>query len=185
MNKAIFLDRDGTVNVEVDYLYKAEDFRFEYKADEAIKILNDLGYKIIIVTNQSGIARGYYTEEDLVELHKFLDGELCKVSAKVDGYYYCPHHTKGTIEKYKIECNCRKPNLGMFLEAGKKFDIDFANSFIVGDKMSDLEAGLRLGMSSILVQTGHGEDEEKSLYFKAKVYKNLYDFAIALKSANI
>lgn len=119
MEKVIFLDRDGTINVEVDYLHKVEDFKFEEKADEAIKIFNDLGYKVIVVTNQSGIARGYYTEEDLHKLHKFMDEELEKIGAKVSAYYHCPHHPKGTLEQYAKDCTCRKPNLGMFMDAKK------------------------------------------------------------------
>lgn len=184
MEKIIFLDRDGTINVEVDYLHKSKDFKFEYKADEAIKIFNELGYKVIVVTNQSGIARGYYTEKDLNILHNFMDEELKLIGAKVSSYYYCPHHPEAKLPEYKMNCQCRKPNLGMFLQAQKDFKIDFENSIIVGDKISDLEAGVRLGMRSILVETGHGKDEIKKLYFKAEVYKNLYEFAVKLKSEN-
>ena len=181
MEKVIFLDRDGTINVEVDYLHKVEDFKFEEKADEAIKIFNDLGYKVIVVTNQSGIARGYYTEEDLNKLHKFMDEELEKIGAKVSAYYHCPHHPKGTLEQYVKECTCRKPNLGMFMDAKRDFDVDFENSIIVGDKLSDLEAGLRLGMRTILVKTGHGKEEIDSVYFKTEIYNNLYEFSLKLK----
>lgn len=181
MEKIIFLDRDGTINVEVDYLYKKEDFKFEDNADKAIKIFNDLGYKVIVVTNQSGIARGYYSEEDLKKLHEHIDEELGKIGAKVNAYYYCPHHPEATIDKYKVDCQCRKPNLGMFLEAKKDFNIDFENSIIVGDKVSDLESGVRLGMKTVLVETGHGLEELSKIYFKTEIYKNLYDFALKMK----
>lgn len=182
MNKAIFLDRDGTINVEVDYLHKKEDFKFEKDADKAIKIFNELGYKVLVVTNQSGIARGYYSEEDLGILHKYVDQELEKIDAKVDAYYYCPHHLDAKIEKYRIDCQCRKPNLGMFMEAKEEFDVNFEESIIVGDKLSDLESGIRLGMTTVLVKTGHGKEEINKIYFKTETYENLYEFALKLKS---
>ncbi len=185
MNKIVFLDRDGTVNVEVDYLHKIEDFKFESEADKAIKIFNDLGYKVIIVTNQSGIARGYYTEEDLEKLHKYMDEQLKILGAKVEKYYYCPHHPKGKIEKYAINCNCRKPELGMFIDAIKEFDIDLENSIMVGDKISDLESAIRLGIKPVLVETGHGKAEIDKAYFKVEIHKNLYEFANNLKTKNI
>lgn len=182
MEKIIFLDRDGTINVEVDYLYKKEDFKFEDNADKAIKIFNDLGYKVIVVTNQSGIARGYYREEDLRKLHEHIDEELRKIGAKVSAYYYCPHHPEATLEEYQIDCQCRKPNLGMFLEAKKDFNISFENAIIVGDKVSDLESGVRLGMRTVLVETGHGLEEVSKIYFKTEIFKNLYEFALKLEA---
>ncbi len=182
MKKCVFLDRDGNINIEVDYLYRTEDFTFEKGADEAIKIFNDLGYLVVVVTNQSGVARGYYNEDDLNKLHDYIDEELEKIGAKVDAYYYCPHHPTKGVGKYKIKCNCRKPELGMFLQAKKDFDIDFEKSIIVGDKISDVEAGLRLGMESILVRSGHGLNEEKKLYGKKEIYDTLYDFAKALEA---
>ena len=184
MNKVVFLDRDGTVNVEVDYLHKKEDFKFEENADKAIKIINDLGYKVIVVTNQSGIARGYYTENDLKTLHVYLDEELNKIGAKVDAYYYCPHHPNAKLDEYKIDCECRKPEIGMFMEAAKDFSIDFSKSIIVGDKISDLEAGVRLGMKTVLVETGHGAEEKDKIYFKTDICKNLYEFALILNEKN-
>ncbi len=184
MNKVVFLDRDGTINVEVDYLHKKEDFKFEENADKAIKIINDLGYKVIVVTNQSGIARGYYTENDLKTLHVYLDEELNKIGAKVDAYYYCPHHPNAKLDEYKIDCECRKPEIGMFMEAAKDFSIDFSKSIIVGDKISDLEAGVRLGMKTVLVETGHGTEEKDKIYFKTDICKNLYEFALILNEKN-
>ena len=185
MNKVVFLDRDGTINVEVDYLHKKEDFKFEENADKAIKIINDMGYKVIVVTNHSGIARGYYTENDLKTLHVYLDEELKKIGAKVDAYYYCPHHPNAKLDEYKIDCECRKPEIGMFMEAAKDFSIDFSNSIIVGDKISDLEAGVRLGMKTVLVETGHGTEEKDRIYFKTDIYKNLYEFIIMVPRVGI
>ena len=180
MKKCIFLDRDGNINVEVDYLYKKEDFKFIDGADKAIKKFNELGYLVVVVTNQSGIARGYYSEEDVEKLHTHINEELAKIGAKVDAYYYCPHHPKVGLDKYRKKCRCRKPELGMFLEAKKDFDIDFEQSIIVGDKMSDVESGIKLGMKSILVRSGHGAVEEAKIYSKVEVYDSLYDFAMSL-----
>lgn len=179
VKKCIFLDRDGNINVEVDYLHKPEDFKFIDGVEKAIKIFNNLGYLVIVVTNQSGVARGYYNEEDVLKLHEHINGELKKTGGKVDGYYYCPHHPNGVEVKYRKKCLCRKPELGMFLEAKKDFDIDFEHSFIVGDKLSDIESGLRLGMESVLVRSGHGKEEEKKLYSKTLVFDSLYDFALS------
>lgn len=179
--KCIFLDRDGNINVEKDYLHKAEDFEFEYKADQAIKILTDKGYLLIVVTNQSGVARGYYKESDVIKLHKYVDTKIEELGGKIAAYYYCPHHPEKGVGKYKVECDCRKPQIGMFLKADKEFDIDFENSFIVGDKVSDLEVAVRLGMQPVLVKTGHGLDEVDKIYFHAKIYNNLYEFAQSIK----
>jgi len=179
--KCIFLDRDGTINKEVDYLYKVEDFEFIDGANEAIKLFNGLGYLVIVVTNQSGIARNYYTEDDLKNLHIHIDKLLERISAKIDSYYYCPHHQTKGIGKYKVKCLCRKPELEMFLRAKKDFNIDFENSIIIGDKISDVEAGVRLGMKSVLVKSGHGAKEEKKLYGKISIFNNLLDFAKTLK----
>ena len=130
MNKAIFLDRDGTINVDKHYLYKIEDFEFLPGAIEALKLFQGKKFKLIIITNQSGIARGYYTIDDFYKLHDYINNELKKYSIKIDGVYFCPHlHEK---------CNCRKPKTGLFYQAAKDFNIDFSESFAIGDKKRDL-----------------------------------------------
>ncbi|BDU49587.1 D-glycero-beta-D-manno-heptose 1,7-bisphosphate 7-phosphatase [Haliovirga abyssi] len=179
-NRAIFLDRDGTINIEKNYLHKIEDFEWIKGTKEAIKIFNNLGYKVIIVTNQSGVARGYYKEEDVEILNIYMKEEIEKKGGNIDKIYFCPHHVDG-IGKYKKQCKNRKPEIGFFLDAKDKFNIDFVNSFIVGDKISDLEAAIRLGMNPILVETGYGEKTKKEIYFKTKIYKDLYEFALNLK----
>jgi len=156
MKKAVFLDRDGTINEEINYLYRSEDFKFINGAVEAIKILNQAGYLVIVMTNQAGIARGYYTEEDLVKLHNYIDDELEKNNAKIDAYYYCPHHPEHGLGKYLTECSCRKPEIGMFEKAKLQFDIDKANSYMIGDNAGDILAGKAFGIKTILVNTGHG-----------------------------
>ena len=181
MKKCIFLDRDGNINVEKDYLHRVKDFEFEEGALEAIKIFSDSDYLVVVVTNQSGIARGYYTEEDVKTLHDYLDRRVREEGGRVDGYYYCPHHPEKGIGEYKKECGCRKPEPGMFLQAKEDLDIDFENSIMVGDKMSDVEAGKRLGMRGILVRTGHGKSEEGKAERDVEVYDSLYDFSQTFK----
>ncbi|WP_373323011.1 D-glycero-alpha-D-manno-heptose-1,7-bisphosphate 7-phosphatase [Desulforamulus aquiferis] len=151
MNKAAFFDRDGTINVEVNYLYKIEDLKFIEGIPELIKKYNDNGYKVIIVTNQAGIARGYYTEEDMHKLHRHINAELKKIGAHIDAFYFCPHHPEHGIGKYKVDCNCRKPKPGMIEQAIKDFDIDVSQSILFGDKPWDIEAGEKCGILSIVV----------------------------------
>lgn len=158
MNKAVFLDRDGTINVEKNYLYQIEDFEFIPGVPEAIKMLNDAGYLVIVVTNQAGIARGYYTEEDMYKLHRHIDEELKKYNAHIDAYYFCPHHPLHGIGKYKQDCNCRKPKSGMLEEAIKDFNIDVTKSYIIGDKEWDIEAGKKLGIKGFRVMDNETKD---------------------------
>jgi len=151
LNKAIFLDRDGTLNVEKNYLYKTEDFEFISGMPEAIKRWNELGYKVIVVTNQAGVARGYYTEDDVVNLHIYINDLLMKSGAHIDAFYYCPHHPIYGIGKYKRECNCRKPKTGMLEQAIADFDIDITKSFLFGNQDSDIEAGETMNIKSYKV----------------------------------
>lgn len=186
--KAIFLDRDGTINKEVEYLYKPSEFSFIPGVIDAIKIFKELGYLVIVITNQSGVARGYYTEKDILVLHNYMNTELEKnisKDIKFDACYYCPHHPDGTIEKYSINCNCRKPNIGMIKQAIKEFkengiEIDLSESYIVGDKEIDVETGKKIGLyNSILVRSGHKVDELNTV--ADMVYDDLNAFAHYLK----
>lgn len=130
MNKAIFLDRDGTINVDKNYLYKIEDWEFIDGVIEGLQILQKLGFKLIVITNQSGIARGYYTENDAQKIFNYMIDELKKYGVIIEKVYYCPH-----LEE---NCECRKPKLGLFYQAQKEYDIDFAKSYAIGDKIRDL-----------------------------------------------
>ncbi len=185
MRKCIFLDRDGNINVEKDYLYRVEDFEFEPGALEAIKIFKDLGYLVAVVTNQSGVARGYYTEEDVQNLHKYLEKKSKEAGGNIDAFYYCPHHPEKGIGEYKKDCDCRKPGPGMFLKAQKELGIDFDRSLVVGDKLSDVKAGENLGMRGILVRTGHGKKEEIKAEETTEIYDSLYDFALKFKEEHM
>lgn len=161
--RAIFLDRDGTLNVEKDYLYRVEDFDFIDGVPAAIKRFNDAGYLVIVVTNQSGVARGYYTLQDVDRLHAHLQEQLRSVGANIDAFYVCPHHPTQGQGSYLIECDCRKGAPGMLLQAAGEHNIDLALSWIVGDKLADVEAGVRAGCRPVMVQTGYGDVEQARL----------------------
>lgn len=149
---AVFLDRDDTIAKDVGYCSKVEDFALLPFVPEAIKLLNDNGFKVIVITNQSGIARGLFTEEILAQIHQHMQQELARFGARLDAIYYCPHHPDDG-------CQCRKPGTALFHEAAEKFDIDFYQSFMVGDTYMDIEAGKALGCKSILVTTGSVKGE--------------------------
>ncbi|MGB9080103.1 MAG: D-glycero-beta-D-manno-heptose 1,7-bisphosphate 7-phosphatase [Desulfuromonadaceae bacterium] len=159
MKRAVFLDRDGTINIEKEYLYQAEDFEFIPGAAEAIRLLNQAGIMVVVVTNQSGVARGFYTEDDVEELHRHIDRELERYGAHVDVWLYCPHHPAGR-GSYALPCNCRKPLPGMLQEAAARHDIDLEDSTMIGDKLADIEAGMAAGCRTVLVRTGYGADAE-------------------------
>lgn len=152
MRKALFLDRDGTINKYGEYIYKIEDFIFIDGAISFIKKFNELGYLVFVVSNQAGIGRGYYTEDDLLKLQQWIDAELSKHGAHVDEWIYCPHHATAGIGKYKVDCNCRKPKTGMIDYACEKYEIDRVNSIMVGDKEWDYECGKNAGLQSYIIK---------------------------------
>ena len=181
MKKAIFLDRDGTINVEKDYIYKSEDLVFEEGSIEALKTFKNLGYILIVVSNQSGIARGYFTEADLNIFNNNMNEILKKNGVEITEFYCCPHHPDG-IGKYKKVCECRKPNNKMIEDAIKKYNIDRAKSYMIGDKISDIGAGLKSNLKTVLVKTGYGlKDMEKIDKNETLICENLKDFSEILK----
>lgn len=137
MNKAVFLDRDGTINVEKNYLYRIEDFEFLPGVVDALKLLQQAGYLLIIITNQSGIGRGYYTEADFQKLNSWMIDTLKNSGVYITDVYFCPHLPDAKIDKYRKECNCRKPKLGMYEQAVIDHSISLPNSFAIGDKIRD------------------------------------------------
>lgn len=155
-NKACFLDRDGVVIEERNYLNSSVNVKVFPETIEAFKILREDGFKLIVITNQGGVAKGYYAEESIHEVHLEISRQLAEFGLKIDKYYYCPHHPEGTVEKYSFECSCRKPFPGMILNAIKDFNIDPKASFMIGDKLTDIEAANNAGCAGILVKTGHG-----------------------------
>lgn len=181
MRKAIFLDRDGTINVEKDYLYKISDFEFLPGAVEALQLLQRDGYLLIIITNQSGIARGFYSEKDFHILNKWMIDELRCKGIVIDKVYYCPHHPEAKIEKYRLSCECRKPGLGMFMQAVKEFDIDLGKSFSIGDKLRDCELCISTSCRGYLISDnedkGKIEDAKDFQYRNVSYKKNLLECA--------
>ena len=164
MNKAVFLDRDGVITKEPPYYaHRIDQLELIPKSAEAIRLLNESGFKVIVVSNQSGVARGYYQEKDIEIYNEAMKKKLEEKNAYIDAIYYCPHYSEATIKEYRIDCECRKPKPGMLKRAEKDLDLDLKCSFLIGDKVSDIEAGYRAGCKTILVLTGQGNDELKKI----------------------
>ena len=154
MNKAIFLDRDGTLNVDHGYVHKIDDFQFIEGSIEALKKLKEMGYLLVLVTNQSGIARGYFSEAQFLQLTEWMDWSLADRGVDLDGIYYCPHHPQG-LASFRQDCDCRKPKPGMLLQGIRELNIDPEQSFMVGDKIEDLQAAEEAKVRyKILVKSG-------------------------------
>jgi D-glycero-D-manno-heptose 1,7-bisphosphate phosphatase len=160
VHRAVFLDRDGTINEEVGYLSSLDQLKLLPCSAEAIRMLNQLGIKVIVVTNQSGVARGYFGENFVNELHGFLQEKLRTEEAHIDAFYYCPHHPTEGPSPYRQQCSCRKPEAGMLLQASRDLHVDLSRSYMVGDMMKDVQAGRKAGTKGILVMTGYGTGEK-------------------------
>jgi D-glycero-D-manno-heptose 1,7-bisphosphate phosphatase len=159
LRPAIFIDRDGTINKECDYLSDTNDFELLPDAGRAISLLNKSNYHVVVISNQSGVARGYFSIESVAEIHNLMRKELEKEEAFIDKIYFCPHHPDGVIPEYSKECNCRKPNTGLIEKAGSELDIDMKGSYVIGDKWLDIECAHNANLSGILVLTGYGMEE--------------------------
>ena len=155
---AVFLDRDGTMIEDVGYLSRAADVRWFPYTLEAIRLLNRAGFLVFVTTNQSGVARGYYTEDDVRAVHAEMAAHLAAGGAHVDGWFHCPHHPNADVAAYRAACACRKPEPGMIRQACAQLPIDLARSFVIGDKLADVGAASRAGALGILVRTGYGDD---------------------------
>lgn len=156
-NKAVFLDRDGTLNKDAGYLSNPREFQLLPGVVEGLKILQQRGFQLVVVTNQSGIARGYFTEQQLADIHREMVRQLAENGIELAGIFYCPHHPQlthqlqGIQQAYVGSCGCRKPLPGLLLEAAEKLNLELASSFMVGDKVTDIMAGKAAGCSSILI----------------------------------
>lgn len=155
-NHAVFFDRDGVINKEIGYLDSREKVEIIPGVSEAISLLNENKFKVVVITNQSGIARGYFTEKTLIEINDFIKSELAKENAKIDAIYFCPHHPDAN-------CDCRKPKIGMIKKAEVELDIDLDHSYFIGDKITDIETGVNAKLRSILLLTGYGKEEKDKL----------------------
>lgn len=155
---AVFLDRDGTMIQDVGYLWRAGDVRWFPFTVDAIGLLNRAGFLVYVTTNQSGVGRGYYTEDDVRALHAHMDAHLTVGGARVDGWFYCPHHPNADVPALRQVCRCRKPEPGMIEQACAQRPIDLARSFVIGDKLLDLGSAARAGALGVLVRTGYGDD---------------------------
>ena len=154
----IFLDRDGVLIKEVDYLSSLTQIEIFDESFEAIKMFNQAGFHVIVISNQSGVARGYFSLEFVNDCHLFIQNKLRLKGAIIDQLYFCPHYADGEIKEFSITCDCRKPGIGLINRARKQFPTNLGNSFIIGDKLIDIQTGIIAGIKPVLVKTGYGEE---------------------------
>lgn len=161
--RAVFIDRDGTLNEDVGYPGRPDQVRIFEASFEAVRRLNRAGFTVIVVTNQSGVGRGYFREEDVRTVHRALAEKMSDRGAQIDAFYYCPHHASSSDPAYALDCDCRKPRPGMGRRAAADLGLDLAASYMIGDKVEDVEFGTAVGASPILVLTGYGEQSRRRL----------------------
>ena len=166
MTPTVFLDRDGTINEDVGYLNALDRLVFIPGSLDAIRLLTRAGYQIAIVTNQAGVAHGMIDEQVLDALHARIDERVRQAGGRIDGWFVCPHYKAASVEKFRIDCDCRKPKTGLFDQACKALPVDKARSCYIGDKASDMAAARAAGLPGILVRTGYGEGELQRLQGK-------------------
>jgi len=169
LRPAVFIDRDGTINEECDYVNHINDFKLLPDAGRAISLLNKNNYLVVVISNQSGVARGYFPIELVIETHDLMRRELAKDGAFVDEIYFCPHHLDGVIPEYSKECNCRKPNTGFIEKARSGLDIDMGGSYVIGDRWLDIECAHNANLTGILVLTGYGMEELQHIVNPQKI----------------
>ncbi|OOE90373.1 D-glycero-beta-D-manno-heptose 1,7-bisphosphate 7-phosphatase [Salinivibrio sharmensis] len=158
---AVFIDRDGVVNVDHGYVADIDKFEYIDGVFDACRALKEKGYLLVLVTNQAGIARGYYSEQDFLQLTEWMDWNFADKGVDFDGIYYCPHHASEGVGEYRIDCDCRKPKPGMLIDAQKELDIDMSRSVMVGDKADDMKAAESAGVATrMLVRSGKPVTEQ-------------------------
>jgi D-glycero-D-manno-heptose 1,7-bisphosphate phosphatase len=173
VKRGVFLDRDGTLIEEVGYLDRIDRVRFFPYSVDAVRLLNRGGFVVIVATNQAGIARGLFDEAFVEATHRSLAAALAAGGARVDGFYFCPHHPDAAIESYRQACDCRKPQPGLLRRAAADHRLDLGRSFVVGDRPHDITAGTTVGAQGVLVRTGYGGHAERSDHGAAAVTDNL------------
>jgi len=157
------MDRDGTINEEVGYVNHISRFKILDRSIDAVKLINQSGFKAVVITNQAGVARGYFPESLIGDVHHLLRESLSQHGAHLDGIYYCPHHPTAGKGKYRIDCDCRKPKTGMILRAAEELGIDLSRSYMVGDRGADVQMVREFGGKGVLVLTGYGRGEYEYL----------------------
>ena len=183
MRKAAFFDRDGVINIDYGFVGKIENYDLIEGVASSLKELKDMGYLLVLVTNQSGIARGKYTESDFFKVTSFMQANLYLYDDCFDGIYFCPHHPEAPIEKYRCTCECRKPKSGMFKSAAADLGIDLKSSIMIGDHASDLIAAKGAGISNLFLVGEHIETEKNKI-LDAKCLKDLVQVVKMLKNEN-
>jgi D-glycero-D-manno-heptose 1,7-bisphosphate phosphatase len=161
MRPAVFIDRDGTINEQRGYINHMRRFVLLPGVGEAISLLNKNNHIVVVTSNQSGVARGYFPIELVQDIHELMKGELEKDNAYLDGIYFCPHHPDGVVPEYRRECGCRKPNIGLIKKAAAELDMDMEASYVIGDRLLDIEFAHNANLPGILVLTGYGKGELK------------------------
>jgi D-glycero-D-manno-heptose 1,7-bisphosphate phosphatase len=162
LRPAVFLDRDGTLIEEAGYLDRLERLAFFPYSVDAVRLLNRAGYAVVVISNQSGVARGIVAPAFIREAHDHVAARLAAGGARVDAFYHCPHHPQAAVASLRVACDCRKPKPGLLRRAAEELALDPGRSFVVGDRWHDLEAGQALGIRGVLVRTGHGATEERA-----------------------
>jgi D,D-heptose 1,7-bisphosphate phosphatase len=159
-NTAIFLDRDGTVNEEVGYLDREDKLMIFEAAYDAVRLINAGGFKAVVVTNQAGVAKGLFTEDFVRKINAQIQAAMIEKGAMIDRFYFCPHHPEG-LDPYRVICGCRKPEPGLLIQAAADLDLDLSRSYMIGDRLRDVETAHRAGAKGVLVRTGYGWDESQ------------------------
>jgi D-glycero-D-manno-heptose 1,7-bisphosphate phosphatase len=173
VSRGVFLDRDGTLIEEVGYLDRIDRVRFFPYSVDAVRLLNRGGFVVIVTTNQAGIARGFFDEAFVEATHRSLSDTLAAGGARIDSFYFCPHHPDGAVESYRRACDCRKPRPGLLRRAAADHQLELGRSFVVGDRAHDIAAGTTVGATGVLVRTGYGDRAERSDHGAAAVTDNL------------
>jgi len=175
VTRGVLLDRDGTLIEEVGYLDRIDRVTFFPYSVDAVRLLNRAGFAVIVATNQAGIARGFFDEAFVDETHRHISKAMAIGGARVDGFYYCPHHPEAAVESYRQRCDCRKPQPGLLRKAAADHHLDLPRSFVVGDRSHDIEAGAAVGAKGVLVRTGYGRRDEATTRNSAAVTDNLME----------
>jgi D-glycero-D-manno-heptose 1,7-bisphosphate phosphatase len=166
MRKAIFIDKDGTLIPDIPYNVNPNLVTLQDNAVKGLRLLQDEGYLLLIISNQAGVAHGYFSENSLIAIKQKIESLLTTNDLILSGFYYCPHHPEGKVEKYAINCQCRKPLPGMILQAAKEHNINLSESWMIGDILNDVEAGARAGCHTVLINNGNETEWDNGPYRK-------------------